>query len=321
MNILVHTWWFSAEKGSEFSVAYNFVKEMAGFHRLFVAVESCSYAWNDLSEFEHLKIDNVEFIFVPQNWKLKFLLSVQRKLKGTVAGWFSYALFHEWEKLLYKKIKREYCNKIDVIHYLGPVGWHEPGYLYKLKKPYIWGPAGGFENANNELVRHYYDGSARLVMLKSALNTLRQFFAFRAKKIAQKSAVVIAATHSNLKIMEKRLHPKRLLWFPENLMRITESDILPAESIEKKYDTVPVLRAAWIGACIPRKMPNLLLDAVRQVKNGGRLRVNIAGDPCGFDKIAAASGLSCVQFLGKIPRGGVKPAAFRKPRFADYLCP
>lgn len=233
----------------------------------------------------------------------------------------SYALFHEWEKLLYKKIKREYCNKIDVIHYLGPVGWHEPGYLYKLKKPYIWGPAGGFENANNELVRHYYDGSARLVMLKSALNTLRQFFAFRAKKIAQKSAVVIAATHSNLKIMEKRLHPKRLLWFPENLMRITESDILPAESIEKKYDTVPVLRAAWIGACIPRKMPNLLLDAVRQVKNGGRLRVNIAGDPCGFDKIAAASGLSCVQFLGKIPRGGGKPAAFRKPRFADYLCP
>lgn len=66
---------------------------MAGFHRLFVAVESCSYAWNDLSEFEHLKIDNVEFIFVPQNWKLKFLLSVQRKLKGTVAGWSAMLCF------------------------------------------------------------------------------------------------------------------------------------------------------------------------------------------------------------------------------------
>ena len=27
MNILVHTWWFSAEKGSEFSVAYNFEQQ------------------------------------------------------------------------------------------------------------------------------------------------------------------------------------------------------------------------------------------------------------------------------------------------------
>lgn len=304
MNILVHTWWFSAEKGSEFSVAYNFVKEMAGFHRLFVAVESCSYAWNDLSEFEHLKIDNVEFIFVPQNWKLKLLLSIQRKLKGIVAGWFSYVLFHEWENCCIKKIKREYCNKIDVIHYLGPVGWHEPGYLYKLKKPYIWGPAGGFENAHKELVRHYYDGSARLVMLKSALNTLQQFFEFRAKKIARSSAAVIAATQSNRKIMEKRLHPKRLLWFPENLMRITDSDILPADTVEKKYDAVPVLRAVWIGACVPRKMPNLLLDTVRQVKNSNKLRVSIAGDTCGFDKIIADSGLVGMQCLGKISRGG-----------------
>lgn len=50
MNILVHTWWFSKNKGSEFSAAYNFVKEMSARHHLFVLVESNSYAWNDLSE-------------------------------------------------------------------------------------------------------------------------------------------------------------------------------------------------------------------------------------------------------------------------------
>ncbi len=52
MNILVHTWWFSKNLGSEFSVAYNFVKEMSQKHHLYVLVESNSYKWNDLKEFD-----------------------------------------------------------------------------------------------------------------------------------------------------------------------------------------------------------------------------------------------------------------------------
>lgn len=50
MNILVHTWWLSKNLGSEFSVSYNFVKEMSKLHHLYVLVESNSYKWNDLSE-------------------------------------------------------------------------------------------------------------------------------------------------------------------------------------------------------------------------------------------------------------------------------
>lgn len=51
MNILVHTWWFSKNRGSEFAVSYNFIKEMSKKHHLYVFVESNSYEWNDLSEF------------------------------------------------------------------------------------------------------------------------------------------------------------------------------------------------------------------------------------------------------------------------------
>lgn len=50
MNILVHTWVFSKYRGSEFAVAYNFVKEMSKRHHLYVLVESNALEWNDLSE-------------------------------------------------------------------------------------------------------------------------------------------------------------------------------------------------------------------------------------------------------------------------------
>lgn len=58
MNILVHTWVFSKYKGSEFAVAYNFVKEMSKRYHLFILVESNALEWNDLHEFDGGGIQN-----------------------------------------------------------------------------------------------------------------------------------------------------------------------------------------------------------------------------------------------------------------------
>jgi hypothetical protein len=80
MTILVHTYWFSPNKGSEFSVAYNYVKQMSQRHKLYVIVGSCSYKFGDYSELEDLKIQNVDFILVKPNRCTNNLIKLYNRL-------------------------------------------------------------------------------------------------------------------------------------------------------------------------------------------------------------------------------------------------
>ena len=42
-------------------------------------------------------------------------------------------------------------ENFDLIHNLNPIGYREPGYLWKLNLPYIWGPIGGIPNRPSQL--------------------------------------------------------------------------------------------------------------------------------------------------------------------------
>lgn len=279
MNILVHTWWLSADKGSEFSVAYNFVREMSKFHHLYVPVESCSYAWNDLSEFGALKMRNVEFIFVGQTFRMNFVHFFQSKMRGVLGGWFSYALFNQWEKSLYKKIKSAYLDKIDLIHYLGPIGYHEPGYLWKLPMPYVWGAIGGFENVHSDLLESYMS-SKRIMKFKQRLNAFEARHHGRVRRAMERASVVIAATGGNRKIIEENYHVKSLKYFPENVMRISRDEIMSEDAVRGKFAELARgerVRVIWCGTLTARKMPNLLSDILRAVLPCGKFYFDIVG--------------------------------------------
>ena len=145
MNVLIHTWVVSYSRGSEFAITYDYIKEMSRYHHLYVVVNSCSYKLDDLSEFSNMSFDNCEWIFIEPDFWLRVLRRLE-KIPDPIKGWVKYLYWDAWEKKVYKHIKRNYLNKIDIIHYLGPGGNHEAGYLWKLDKPYIWGPTNGFFN-------------------------------------------------------------------------------------------------------------------------------------------------------------------------------
>lgn len=57
----------------------------------------------------------------------------------------NYRKWH-WQAYLWAEdiVEREH---VDVIHYLNPIGFKEPGYCWKIKEvPYVWGPIQGVEN-------------------------------------------------------------------------------------------------------------------------------------------------------------------------------
>jgi glycosyltransferase involved in cell wall biosynthesis len=310
MTILVHTYWLSPNKGSEFSVAYNYVKQMSQKHKLFVIVGSCSYKFGDYSELENLKIQNVDFIFIKPNKYVRLVIKLYDTVLSKFGAWTSYLVYNLWEKQVYHYIRKNIpLSMIDVIHFAAPVGFHEPGYLYKLKKPYIWGPIGGFENCKKILYSHYLTGK-KFVIIKNLLNNISMLFSLRIRTVMKHVDIVIACTRHNEAIIKKLYKPRKLVYLPENSLIINRNGILARNDIEKKYtfNGDEALNLIWCGSFIPRKMPNMLLDIIEKVKYREKIQVFMIGSGPLFsfiNKQVDDRNLYCIKILGSIQRNYV----------------
>lgn len=278
---------------------------MARYHHLYVIVESCSYQFGDYTEFSEYTIENCEFIFVKPNIVTRVLGLIHKYGKSVIAAWSSYLAFNSWERQIYRYIKNaSFLNKIDLIHYVAPVGYQEPGYLYKLNRPYIWGPVSGFENVNSMLLDEYLDNRF-IIRIKNIINTFKFRTGKRLRNVMNNSDVVIAATNSNRLIIEKYFQPKKLLYFTENLMRISENEIITSKFIEKKYGDIDKLSIIWCGSLVPRKMPNLLIDSIRKCQYQEKIEVVIVGGGYLYntiDDMISGYKINCIKLVGSIER-------------------
>lgn len=313
MNVLIHTWVVSNTRGSEFAITYDYIKEMSRYHHLYVVVNSCSYKLDDLSEFSNINIENTEFIFIEPDLWLR-LLRLSEKFPDPVKGWVKYSYWKAWEKRVYKKIKDKYLDKIDVIHYLGPGGNHEAGYLWMINKPYIWGPTNGFSNVPICILQHYVKHK-HIFFIKNVLNTLSVYTDIRRKKAYKKADVVIAGMRCDAEFIKEKFQPKKLLYYPENTVHIYEKDIIPEKDIIDKYTEITTsdrkINVIWCGSMTPRKMPNLMLDSISRIKNKDKFLFNIIGGGELFEYVKQRSdelkksGIS-INIYGQISRDSVK---------------
>ena len=61
----------------------------------------------------------------------------------------------------------------DLIHYVGMIGYREPGYLWKLGLPYVWGPVGGTNNAPQQLMERMPLIGRMKLTFRSIVNTFQ----------------------------------------------------------------------------------------------------------------------------------------------------
>jgi glycosyltransferase involved in cell wall biosynthesis len=283
---------------------------MSQRHKLYVIVGSCNYEFGDYSELENLKIQNVDFIFVRPNRYTSLIIKLYKIILSKFGSWTSYLIYNIWEKQVYCYVKKNIpLDEIDVIHFAAPVGFHEPGYLYKLKKPYIWGPIGGFENCKKELYSHYIT-QKKFIILKNILNDISILFSVRIRTVMKRADIVIACTISNKKIIEKIYNPQKLVYFTENGLIINENEILRNDALERKYafDSKGSLNIIWCGSFVPRKMPNMLIDIIKKVKYKEKIKVLMIGAgplTAYINQKIIENNLSCIKLLGSMKRTDV----------------
>ncbi len=241
---------------------------------------------------------NVEFITVP--YHNKFLEKICSKIH---LGWFSYLLFHGWERNVYRYIKKSgLLSKIDLIHYAAPVGYREPGFLWKLKKPFVWGPFGGMYRIPHEFLSEYPFKARILGRIKNALNFL-QFHSRRIKKVFRKADVLIACTKTQRNMVNKLLRKDVCHYLPENGIDYEKQQSISDDFLEEKFrgKTVKII---WVGTNDTRKNAKLLVFALKKCK-AENFECTFIGQNCSnlkslFDDNSKL--LSKIEFVEKVPR-------------------
>lgn len=254
-KILVSAYACCPNRGSEPGMGWNFVTGLSKFHEVHVITETIK--WKEsieeyLEKFPELKI-NLKFYFIEKKRNKKL-----RKIWPPSYYWY-YKIWQKKAFTLAKKLNN--TENFDIIHQLNMVGYREPGYLWKIDKPFVWGPIGGLVNSPWRFLPSLGLKGMIFYTGRNLINLWQRNFLIRTKYAAtRKNIVLLSATPEDQQLI-------KTLWNVESMM-MTEVGQEKNTSISPLQNRKPKdpLRILWSGLHTPRKNLPLLLKALKSVK-------------------------------------------------------
>ncbi len=258
-TILLITYDISPYKGSEASVSWNYVSNMGGQNHLIVLYGKGK---EDMEKYlSSHAMPHVEFVNIP------YVPAGGKGLWHDIKYNLNYRRWHYRAYLMAKEIVAK--EHVDVIHYLNPIGFKEPGFCWKIKNvPYVWGPIQGVENRPIALfpalsLKGKVNALARRVVHNGMLWCMP-----RVRKALKRADAVFAATPNTVRQL-KRIHHRDSIYLPEN-------GILEMERTEPVRMT-DTLNLIWVGGIDERKALGILISALGKVEHAN-WHLDVLGD-------------------------------------------
>ena len=265
-KVLVSCYACSPYRGSEPGMGWNFVNGLSQFHEVHVIVEQEKWA-DDISKYmdenpTSSKKLNFYFIRKKRNRTL-------RKIWPPSYYWY----YKQWQKKAYQlALELDKKEDFDIIHQLNMVGYREPGYLWKIDKPFVWGPIGGLENSPWSFLPSLGFKGLIFYTGRNLINNLQRNFKLRARKAAKrKNSVLIAATPGNASLINK-------LWKRDAVVISEvgqENNIAASVNIDTSSEDLDIV---WSGQHTPGKNLPLLLHTLKKVRFPYKLHILGAGE-------------------------------------------
>jgi len=252
-------------KGSESGVGWGWATEAA---KRFDTWVICGH-WDrdDINRFlsERGPIPGLHFCFINRWWVEDLLLQGQPLYE---IHYLPHLLWHRRAFKFAAQLHRQL--KFALIHQVARTGFREPGFLWKLDAPFVWGPVGGTQNYPWTFLRSAGISGALKEGLRSTLNLLQFHFSPRVRKVIKKAACVIVA-NSEVKLDFERVHGIK----PQVLL---ETGLHSVENrLSEKNDRNP-LRLLWSGRLRHHKALHLLLHALSDLPPNISYELKILGE-------------------------------------------
>ena len=264
LKILISAYACSPIRGSEPGMGWGFVKAISEHHDLWVITEEEKFKSEIEAELERqpkLK-EQVKFYYIP-----KVRHKTLRKIWPPSYYWF----YKTWQKKAYELASQLHEEiQFDIVHQLNMVGFREPGYLWKLDVPFVWGPIGGMDILPWRFIHKLGTYGFFYHLGKNCYNLAQMKLMHRPRLAASKAKVLIAATPDTQTAIKK-------LWNKDSEVIC---EIGPPENILNEHSirkTDEPLRLVWCGLHVPRKALNLLLESLTLVSPDVDWHLDIIG--------------------------------------------
>lgn len=278
--------------GSEPGMGWNFVSNIAKHHDVHAIVEEGEFK-ETLTQFaaEHPEaVKNITFHFVCRTHH-----ETLRKFWPPSYYWF----YRVWHRKAYQYAKLlDAKEDFDIVHQVTISGFREPGFLWKLGKPFIWGPLGGFTDTPWCLLSSLGALGALHFGIRNIINGIQKRWGFSARAAAKHSAAILTSTTKAVDEIKRFWNRDAVLMNEVGLETGHEQFYSPP------HEPGTPLRICWAGEHIPRKALDLLLHALPQCKEKMELHVLSKGPRMeAWKHLTHQLGLDdVVTFHGFVPR-------------------
>lgn len=312
LNVLVSAHELNPYGGSECAEGWNVVTRLSKYHNITVLYASgsqfdpFSYESAIKDYFSKNKdLSNINFIAIPQTRVTTLISLINKKItrkKSSIGNPFLYYLGYSlWEKQAYT-VAKELCrtSKFDIIHHLTSISFREPGLLWKLGIPFVWGPTGGLSRIPFQFYKYLGYKAYSKEFIRNSVNHIQFFSHYRVRQALKHSSLIYTFSKEDELQFSKRSgnKPKILL---DAATYCTFKVNVPDTN---KY--LP-LKLVWCGELIQRKSLDIVLYAINsapELKDKIILKV-IGGGPLEeyYKTLSETLGfVNCIEWLGKVDR-------------------
>ena len=249
-------------RGSEPGTGWNHAVEAAKHFETWVIVgeEESNQGIHTYLE-KNGPIPRLHFEYVPETWLERSLA----KIPG-----IQYLAYSLWNRRAAKVARQLHeVHQFELLHQVTLTGFREPGYLWTLDAPFVWGPIGGAQNYPWRFLSKAGPIAASFETARSIANELQLRFSPRVRRAARRAALLLAGTTTNQRAFARHHRVTPVLLPDTGVRKLSVPETRPRQD-----DT---LRILWCGMLSPRKALHLLLEALAQVPSGTSWELHVVG--------------------------------------------
>lgn len=265
LKILVSAYACSPYHGSEPGMGWNFVYEISKFHEVHVITEELKWK-------KDLERKLSESTFLNKNLNFYYITKTRNKPLRKIWPPSYYWFYRKWQKKAYKlALVLDEKENFDIVHQLNMVGFREPGYLWKMNRPFVWGPIGGMENTSLKLLSNLNLRNYIFYGIRNVIN-LVQISCLKRPKLAAKrnNSALISATPGN-QVKIKKYWDKASYIIPE----VGQQNVIDIPLIKRNYNEP--FRIVWSGQHTGRKALNILIKCLSHLPERINWKLTILG--------------------------------------------
>jgi glycosyltransferase involved in cell wall biosynthesis len=250
-------------EGSDAGLGWQLARQAAEHCETWVLCreDKCRHKIAQYTE-SHGAVDGLHFEYIPhKRWE-----------RWIGRNWYSYYIsYHSWHRRAFAVARQLHAQiDFDVVHQVTFNGFREPGLLWKLGVPFVWGPVGGTQAYPWRFLAGAGIRGAVHEATRTLLNSFQLRFSRRVRQ-ASKSAVALVAANSTTQKYFARVHGRSSV-----LMTDVGIDQLVERKTASRRSKQP-LRLLWVGKCECHKALHLLLEALSRLPDGLAYELRIVG--------------------------------------------